>query len=296
MSKKEQARAKAKAMAKWDKSLWSLIDTQQPPSTGGGPGSTTSSKGIQVSDIGPNTWASPWRVGKRGNWDWTGSKYYHHDYTAQDIAMPEGTPLYAVMSGKVLIAGMNGGYGNNLRIASNGWVWNYGHMRAGRPFAKGIHPGAHVQAGQLVGWSGNTGHSTGPHLHLDVTKNGGGLRDPIRVLEKHGIKFADGGVVTEDTFARIGEAGSNEAVIPLNNMGVGVIADAIAQYSHTYEARASRTAGRGVVINAPVTYHQDHSTRITGPITVKTNDVNDLTRQLERRARTRRMVNPMGST
>jgi len=93
----------------------------------------------------------------------------HHDYPAADIAAPEGTPLYALTDGFIVDAWHtptgNCGIGLTLRAAGDMRMWTYCHMSYEVP---GIRSGIAVSAGQPVGFVGSTGHSTGPHLHLQL--------------------------------------------------------------------------------------------------------------------------------
>ena len=90
-----------------------------------------------------------------------------HGYNGVDYGMPVGSPLYASAAGKVLIAkgsGWNGGYGNYIVIEhANGTQTVYGHMST-----LAVSVGQSVVQGQLIGYSGNTGKSTGPHLHFEI--------------------------------------------------------------------------------------------------------------------------------
>ena len=93
-----------------------------------------------------------------------------------DLAAPTGTPIYAAADGTVSGAGPNGGYGNWIRIehsASHATV--YGHLSA---FASGIAAGVAVKEGQVIGFVGSTGRSTGPHLHFEIVINGRAV-DPL---------------------------------------------------------------------------------------------------------------------
>jgi murein DD-endopeptidase MepM/ murein hydrolase activator NlpD len=77
-----------------------------------------------------------------------------------------GTPIYAAADGVVTGAKPNGGYGNWIRIDhADGIATVYGHLSR---FAPRIKPGVRVSRGELVALSGNTGRSTGPHLHFEV--------------------------------------------------------------------------------------------------------------------------------
>lgn len=87
-----------------------------------------------------------------------------------DYAAPKGTAIYAGGDGVVLVAKYNGSYGNYIKIRHNSeYSTAYGHMKG---FAKGIRPGVRVKQGQVIGYVGSTGRSTGPHLHYEVVKNG----------------------------------------------------------------------------------------------------------------------------
>jgi len=80
--------------------------------------------------------------------------------------------------GVVERAGPSSGYGNFTLIRhTNGYITAYGHQSA---FAKGIAPGVRVRQGQIIGFVGSTGLSTGPHLHYEVRVNGK-LVDPLRI-------------------------------------------------------------------------------------------------------------------
>lgn len=87
-----------------------------------------------------------------------------------DYAAPRGTAIFAAGDGLVQVAKYNGGYGNYVKIRHNSeYSTAYGHMHR---FASGIKPGVRVKQGQIIGYVGNTGRSTGPHLHYEVVQNG----------------------------------------------------------------------------------------------------------------------------
>ena len=87
-----------------------------------------------------------------------------------DYAAPRGTPIKAAGDGKVLLAGRRGGYGNTVIIQhGNSYRTLYGHMQG---FAKGVSTGSNVKQGQVIGFIGTTGLSTGPHLHYEFQVNG----------------------------------------------------------------------------------------------------------------------------
>lgn len=87
-----------------------------------------------------------------------------------DYAAPRGTAIYAGGDGTVQAAAYNGAYGNYVKIKHNSeYSTAYGHMHN---IAKGIRPGTRVKQGQVIGYVGSTGRSTGPHLHYEVIQNG----------------------------------------------------------------------------------------------------------------------------
>jgi murein DD-endopeptidase MepM/ murein hydrolase activator NlpD len=99
-------------------------------------------------------------------------------HTGVDWATPYGTPIFASGNGVIEKAEWEGGYGKYVRIKhNNGYETAYGHMSA---FAKGMEPGKRVRQGQVIGFVGSTGHSTGPHVHYEILVNGRFV-DPMRI-------------------------------------------------------------------------------------------------------------------
>jgi murein DD-endopeptidase MepM/ murein hydrolase activator NlpD len=95
---------------------------------------------------------------------------FNHLHQGTDFAAPIGTPVMASGSGTVEYVGWKGGYGKFISIRhSSVYQTNYAHLQ---DYAKGIRRGVKVQQGQIIGYSGNTGSSTGPHLHYEVVVNG----------------------------------------------------------------------------------------------------------------------------
>jgi murein DD-endopeptidase MepM/ murein hydrolase activator NlpD len=91
-------------------------------------------------------------------------------HEGMDLVAPAGTPVYAAADGVVVGAAPNGRYGNWIRIEHAGKLATvYGHLMA---FAPGIEPGESVVRGELIGFVGSTGRSTGAHLHFEVQENG----------------------------------------------------------------------------------------------------------------------------
>jgi murein DD-endopeptidase MepM/ murein hydrolase activator NlpD len=100
-----------------------------------------------------------------------------------DLAAPTGTPIHAASDGIVVGATLNGGYGNWIRIDHPRKLSTvYGHLSE---FAPGVKEGAKVGQGDLIGFVGNTGRSTGPHLHFEILSNGKAV-DPLSYPEIKG--------------------------------------------------------------------------------------------------------------
>jgi murein DD-endopeptidase MepM/ murein hydrolase activator NlpD len=98
-------------------------------------------------------------------------------HTGVDFAAPRGTRVLATADGRVVSAGMRGGYGNAVEIRHGAITTLYAHLSG---FAKGIRAGAPVRQGDPIGFVGATGYATGPHLHYEF-KIGGIHQDPLRV-------------------------------------------------------------------------------------------------------------------
>ncbi len=91
---------------------------------------------------------------------------YTRLHAGVDFAAPNGTPVYAAGNGTIEAIGRNGGYGNYVRIRHNGtYKTAYAHMSR---YGKGMKKGKRVRQGQVIGYVGSTGRSTGPHLHYEV--------------------------------------------------------------------------------------------------------------------------------
>jgi len=87
-----------------------------------------------------------------------------------DFAAPRGTPVFAAGDAVVAQAGRNGSYGKYVRLRhTSSYDTAYAHLHR---FAKGIQPGTRVKQGDVIGYVGSTGRSTGPHLHYEVLKQG----------------------------------------------------------------------------------------------------------------------------
>ncbi len=95
---------------------------------------------------------------------------YTRAHRGIDYAAPMGTEIYAVGDGVITVRGVLGGYGNMVRVRhANGYETGYGHMSR---FASGMSIGSYVRQGDIIGYIGSTGLSTGPHVHFEMKKNG----------------------------------------------------------------------------------------------------------------------------
>ena len=94
-----------------------------------------------------------------------------------DYAAPSGTAIYASGAGTIEMARYVNGYGNYIKIRHNSeYETAYGHMSR---FASGMRPGVRVKQGQIIGYVGSTGRSTGPHLHFEILRKGQRI-DPLK--------------------------------------------------------------------------------------------------------------------
>ena len=117
---------------------------------------------------------------------------YTRMHTGVDYAAPRGTPILAAGNGVVEKAGRNSGYGNVIILThTNGYKTLYGHQQG---FAKGLTVGSRVRQGQVIGYVGSTGLSTGPHLHFEIRVNDKPV-DPLR------IRLPRGRVLEEEMYA-----------------------------------------------------------------------------------------------
>lgn len=103
-----------------------------------------------------------------------------------DFAAPRGTPIFAAGRGKIVRMGWNGAYGRYIRIRHNGrYSTAYGHIHR---FARGMRRGKRVKQGQVIGYVGSTGRSTGPHLHYEILAKGRQV-NPLRIRLPSGRKL-----------------------------------------------------------------------------------------------------------
>lgn len=87
-----------------------------------------------------------------------------------DYAAPEGTPVWATADGVVIFRGRDDGYGNLIELRHpKGWQTRYAHLEG---FKRGLHVGSRVKQGEVIGYVGETGLATGPHLHYEMLQDG----------------------------------------------------------------------------------------------------------------------------
>ena len=134
--------------------------------------------------VGP-TWVRPSRAGVISNY----GPRWGRMHKGIDFADGYGDPIYAIGSGVVLGAGYLGsesGYGKITLIQHRGGIISaYAHQSR-----IAVSPGERVRAGEVIGYVGSTGHSTGPHLHFEIrTALHGGQLNPVRWLRSHGVRI-----------------------------------------------------------------------------------------------------------
>ncbi|MBL4614626.1 MAG: peptidoglycan DD-metalloendopeptidase family protein [Magnetovibrio sp.] len=111
---------------------------------------------------------------------------YTKKHSGTDFAAPPGTPIYAAGDGTIDSSGWNGGYGKYVRIRHNSeYSTAYAHMKA---IKRGMGKGKRVRQGQVIGFVGTTGRSTGPHLHYEIIRRGVKV-NPMRVKMPSGQKL-----------------------------------------------------------------------------------------------------------
>ncbi len=134
---------------------------------------------------------------------------YTRMHKGVDFAASRGTPIYAAGDGRIIQAGRNGAYGKYVRIRHNStYQTAYAHMSR---VAKGVKRGKRVKQGQVIGYVGSTGRSTGSHLHYEVHENGRAI-NPRRVKPRTGetlkgkemARFQDHLKMLQRQFAELG--------------------------------------------------------------------------------------------
>ncbi len=164
------------------------------------PGMVTPTSGVLTSRFGPRMHPILHVVKVHNGTDW---------------AAPIGTPVVAAFDGSILFAGNGGTYGNLIKITHPGNLeTRYAHLSA---FADGLKAGQPIKAGQLIGYIGTTGRSTGPHLHFEMYENGTAV-DP---LSGGATGVAEGGGsavdILVDQIIRVESGGNASAKNPLSS-------------------------------------------------------------------------------
>jgi murein DD-endopeptidase MepM/ murein hydrolase activator NlpD len=135
----------------------------------------------------PGSWAKPVAYGRvSAAYGIPGSWIAGH-HTGIDLAVPVGTPVRAVGSGVVIQAGRGGDYGLMVLMRmDDGRYTLFAHLSKVL-----VRPGKRVKTGTLIGYSGNTGRTTGPHLHFEVRKTGkyGSDINPVSYLASKGVRL-----------------------------------------------------------------------------------------------------------
>ena len=111
--------------------------------------------------------------------------YYATSHTGLDLACPSGTEIRAVANGVISELRYDGAYGNLtvLTLGDGTEIW-YGHQTG---YASGLSVGDEVRQGDVIGYVGSTGNSTGPHLHIEVRPGAGDPVDPAPAFAVHGV-------------------------------------------------------------------------------------------------------------
>jgi murein DD-endopeptidase MepM/ murein hydrolase activator NlpD len=149
-------------LAKEDATVTDIINRLSRADRAGG-GGTVSGSGLRWPVSGPVTSGFGYRWGRL--------------HAGIDIGAPSGTPIHAAKAGTVIFAGQQGGYGNVVIIDHGGGLSTlYAHQSR-----IGARDGEDVSGGDVIGYVGSTGHSTGPHLHFE-TRMSGSPQDPRRYL------------------------------------------------------------------------------------------------------------------
>ncbi|MFG1481025.1 M23 family metallopeptidase [Xanthobacter sp. V4C-4] len=142
---------------------------------------------------------------------------YSKLHTGVDWSDAIGTPIYAAGNGNIIYANWKSGYGKHTEIQhANGYVTTYSHQSG---FARGIREGMTVRQGQLIGYIGSTGLSTGPHLHYEVKINGNFV-DPMRIKLPRGRALAGRFLVDFNKERERIDALMNHAPVPPKVAGV----------------------------------------------------------------------------
>ena len=138
-----------------------------------------------AAEVAKNAWQLPVTLGVYHLTSRFGdcSGLWSHCHTGLDFAAPSGTPIHAIANGVVVSTGYDGAYGNKtvVLLADGTEIW-YAHQTA---FAVGV--GETVIGGQVIGYVGSTGNTTGSHVHIEVRPGAGDPVDPYSAFIAHGV-------------------------------------------------------------------------------------------------------------
>lgn len=160
-----------------------------------------------------------------------------------DIAPPEGTPIVAPLAGVVVLKGFVSGYGNFTCIRHNPNLSTcYGHQQR---WANGVRQGAPVTQGQTIGYVGNTGHSTGPHLHFEVRRGPGFSGTPVDPAP-----FLNGAASVDASADTPGPGSAECAATPIGDQSAAGNTP-VKDGTYAWPAGSAGGQGRGKVIGFP---------------------------------------------
>jgi murein DD-endopeptidase MepM/ murein hydrolase activator NlpD len=163
-----------------------------------------------------------------------------------DFGAAQGTPIMASAQGTVTMAGDNGGLGNCVKIKHpNGITTVYGHQSR-----LGTTVGREVKQGQIIGYVGSTGTSTGPHLHFETHDESGNAFDPMKVLSGNGSPISGDAANGQHTTAGGGSAGpALTAVIDQRAKEKGPSLQGLRMGANSGQAMATATPQGGSVLS-----------------------------------------------
>lgn len=244
-----------------------------PPGSGGGGGFQNPSSSGGPLGTGTKGWDGSWKNYPDGSW-----------HGGADYQAAIGTPVYATKNGTAINVQDLGGssYGKYIKLSDGKYDYYFAHLSK-----QTVTEGQTVKEGTLIGYSGNTGNSTGPHLHYEVRPAGAGYKE---ALDPSNFMALGGIVAGGPRRTVLGEAGP-EAVIPLNSKGAAFMASTI---------KEALTSGYAVPARMHTSSNSnstsmDYSNNFNGPITVEASDPSELARKLEAKARMQRLVRPGSS-
>ena len=159
--------------------------------------------------------------------NYTGARFHpvlrrFRPHRGVDFSAPVGTPVRAVASGIVTFAGRSGEYGNHIEIEhQQPYATSYSHLSG---YVRGLHVGTPVRKGQVIGYVGRSGMTTGPHLHFMLFENGSYV-DPLRVKlpadeQISGARWKRFATLRSDLVARLASLGS---AIELHSMSLSPV-------------------------------------------------------------------------